>query len=123
MGILAALYVGLVVQSSFVSSDLTGVGRPFLPAALLVLIAACCETSPAILWSGLLGLALDGMSTERLGVQLALASLLGLGLQLMQPKVQKCTRVTLPFRSPSLTGRVELSQFPTSSGAGLGLTC
>ncbi len=79
------IYLGVVVQSSLVPGDLAGMGRPFLPALLLVLIAAGCDATPAILWSGVLGLLLDGLSTERLGVQLALAALLGLGLQLMRP--------------------------------------
>lgn len=85
MGILIVIYLGMAVQSSLISADLAGIGRPFLPAALLVLISACCEAPSAILWSGVLGLILDGMSTERLGVQLAVAALLGLSLRLMQP--------------------------------------
>lgn len=77
------IYAGVIAQTSLVSADLPG--RPFLPAILLVLIAACSEPTPAILWSGLLGLILDGLSMERLGVQLAMASLLALGLQMFRP--------------------------------------
>jgi rod shape-determining protein MreD len=78
------IYVGVVAQSSLVPAELAGMGRPFLPALLLVLIAVRCDATASILWSGLLGFVLDGLSTERLGVQLALAAMLGLGLQLMR---------------------------------------
>jgi cell shape-determining protein MreD len=48
-------------------------------------IAACCEAKLSLLLSGLLGLMLDGLSTERLGVHLAIAVLLAFSLQLLQP--------------------------------------
>lgn len=84
IGILAMIYLGVVAQSSLVPTEILGMGRPFLPAILLVVIALACNATASIVWSGLLGLVLDGLSTERLGVQLALAALLGLGLQVMQ---------------------------------------
>lgn len=85
IGILAMIYAGVVAQTSLIPEELAGPGRPFLPAILLVVIAASCDATPALLWSGLLGLMLDGLSTERLGIQLTLATFLALAMQLMRP--------------------------------------
>ena len=95
IGILVLIYLGVVAQSSLVPEQLAGMGRPFLPAILLVLIAAWCEATPAILWSGVLGFVLDGLSTERLGVQLALAAMLALGMQLLRSMWSSRNRVSL----------------------------
>lgn len=84
-GVLVTIYVGVVAHCSVVPAEVAGMGRPFLPALILVVIAAGCEASLSILLAALLGLILDGLSTERLGVHLALAAMLALGLQLLQP--------------------------------------
>lgn len=85
VGILLMIYLGLVLQTSLVPVESAGVGRPFLPAILMVLIAVGCEATSSILWSGVLGLMVDGLSTERLGIELALAAMIGLGLQWLRP--------------------------------------
>ena len=95
LGILALIYLCVVAQSSLGSTEATGLGRPFLPAALLVLIAATCHPTPSILWSGLLGLVLDALSPDRLGLQLAVAAMLGLGLQVLQPMWRSRSRLAL----------------------------
>ncbi len=95
LGILVLIYLCVVAQSSLVFAQVAGLGRPFLPAALLVLIAAFCDATPSILWSGLLGLLLDGLSPDRLGLQLALAAVLGFGLQLLQPMWRSRSRLAL----------------------------
>ena len=85
VGALVTIYVGVVAHCSVVPTEVAGMGRPFLPALILVVIAAACDASLSILLAGLLGLILDGLSTERLGVHLALAAMLALALQLLQP--------------------------------------
>lgn len=80
-GILAMTYLGLVAQSSLVPGGSTNLGGPFFPALLLVMIAACCGGASSVLWSGLVGLLLDGMSNDKMGVQLILAVVLALMLQ------------------------------------------
>ena len=82
LGILAMIYLGVVAQCSVVPTETHGLGHPFLPAMMLVLIAATCHPTAAILWAGTLGFVLDGLSTERLGIQLGLAALLALGMQM-----------------------------------------
>ena len=85
-GIIGLIYLTAALQSSVMTDELLGASwgtsRPYLPAVALVVIAASCEGTLAIVWSASLGLLLDGLSTERLGMQLSLASLFGLGLQL-----------------------------------------
>lgn len=82
VGILVMIYLGVVAHCSLVPADIMGMGRPFLPAILLVFIAAACHPALAIVWAGFVGFLLDGLSTERLGIQVGLAAMLGLGLQL-----------------------------------------
>lgn len=89
LAILLSIYLCLVVQSSIVA-ELPEVGRPFLPAFLLVMIAMLAHPAIAVIWSGLVGLLLDGLSVERLGVQVGLAAVLALGLQLMKPLWKSC---------------------------------
>ena len=84
VGILVMIYLGVVAHSSLVPADVMGMGRPFVPAILLVFIAAACHPNLAIVWAGFVGFLLDGLSTERLGIQVGLAAMLGLGLQLTQ---------------------------------------
>jgi rod shape-determining protein MreD len=83
-GILCLLYLAVVVQTSVVT-DLPPMGRPFLPALMLMVMAAWCHPVVSILWAGFMGFVLDGISTERLGIQLGLAAILALGLQLLRP--------------------------------------
>lgn len=85
LGLLAMIYLSVVAQSSLVPAGSGGIGQLFLPALMLVVIAAYCGATLSLLLSGLLGLMLDGLSTERLGVHLAIAALLAFSLQLLQP--------------------------------------
>jgi rod shape-determining protein MreD len=82
IGIIGLIYLTVALQSSVVTEEFVAQARPFLPAILLVIIAVWCDGAAAIFWSGCLGIVLDGLSPERLGIQLSLAALLGLGLQL-----------------------------------------
>lgn len=85
LGALVTIYVGVVAHCSLVPAEVGGMGRPFLPALVLVIVAAACDASLSILLAGFLGLILDGLSTEKLGVHLALAAMLALTLQVLQP--------------------------------------
>ena len=121
VGILLMIYLGLVLQTSLVPAETAGMGRPFLPAIVLVMIAVWCEATASILWSAILGLLIDGLSTEHLGIELALAAMLALGLQWMQPVWRShsllalvsmfmltCVtwRITAPMTHAVLAGRV-----------------
>lgn len=79
--ILCSIYLAVAVQSSAIVSEWPVGCRPFLPALVLVAIAFWSNGAAAMAWSASVGLLLDGLSLERLGVQLALATLLGCGLQ------------------------------------------
>ena len=90
--ILCAIYLSIALQSSTLMTELPLQYRPFLPAIALVMIGIWVEGSLAILWSGCLGLLLDGMSSERMGLQLSLCALLACGLQLTHPR-RRCVNV------------------------------
>jgi len=94
LGILILIYLCVIAQTSLVSTEAAGLGRPYLPAAVLVVIAVSCHAT-SILWSGLLGLVLDALSPDRLGLQLAIAAMLGLGLQVLQPMWRSRSRLAL----------------------------
>ncbi len=94
VGILILIYLGVVAQCSLVPQT-AAVGRPFLPAFILVIVVVSCESNLSLVWAAILGLVLDGLSTERLGVQLSLAALLAFGLQLMRPVWQSRSLLSL----------------------------
>lgn len=94
IGILILIYLGVVAQCSLVPQA-SAVGRPFLPAFVLIMIVVSCESNLSLVWAAILGLVLDGLSTERLGVQLGLAALLAFGLHLMRPVWQSRSLLSL----------------------------
>jgi rod shape-determining protein MreD len=120
IGILAMIYVGVVAQSSLIHDVATEFGGPFVPAMLLVLIAAALEGTPAVMASALLGLILDGASTERLGLQMTFATVFGFALQALRPVwgsrsivalvsmamlATVCWRIAAPVTQSLLAGR------------------
>lgn len=80
---------GLIYMTAAVQSNLSPaapeMGRLFLPATILVLVAAWVHPAMAIVCSAILGFVLDGISPERLGIQMSLAAVLALGLQIIRP--------------------------------------
>ncbi len=78
------IYLSIALQSSEIAGWTTTAGGPFLPALTLIVIALWCEGTAAIIWSSGVGLVLDGLSPERLGVQVALTAMIGLGLQILK---------------------------------------
>jgi cell shape-determining protein MreD len=99
-GILILIYASIVAQTSLLT-DWTSASKPFFPALVLVMIAASSHPAVAVFWSGFAGLILDGVSTERLGVQLGLATILALGLQLFRSIWGSCK--VLPLCAAVLT--------------------
>lgn len=84
LGMLGFIYVGLVLQSGVIA-DVPEPGRPFLPAILLIVAAGAFDPLVAMLLAGIIGFLLDGLSTDKLGIQLTVTVLLGFGLQLVFP--------------------------------------
>lgn len=76
-----AVYLTVAVQSSVLSWEGPLVWRPFLPALTLLAITLWVEGASVLVWSAVLGLLLDGLSSERLGMQMSLAVLLAGMLQ------------------------------------------
>ncbi len=78
------IYLTIALQSGEIVGWTTVAGHPFLPALALIFIAFWCEGAAAIIWSAGVGLLLDGLSPERLGVQVALTAMIGLSLQMLK---------------------------------------
>ena len=92
--IFCSIYLAVAVQSSVIVSEWPAGCRPFLPALVLVAIAFWSNGAAAVAWSASVGLLLDGLSLERLGVQLAWATLLGCGLQVAIANVRSSGPIT-----------------------------
>lgn len=119
--IACSIYLTVALQSSAMVGELPPNCRPFLPALTLVAIALWSKGATAIVWSAVLGLLLDGLSPERLGVQMSLAAAVGWGLQAIKSNsrsrgvvsvmaivfvVALLWRVVSPFVYGALSGRV-----------------
>ncbi len=92
--ILSSIYIAVAVQGSAIVGEGSMWCRPFLPALALVAILFWSEGVAAVLWSACLGLLLDGLSLDRLGVQMGLAALLGCGLQVAREQRRSIGAVT-----------------------------
>jgi len=79
--IASSIYLTVALQTSAIVGELPSNCRPLFPAMMLVAICFWSKGAAAIAWSALLGLLLDGLSPERLGVQLSLAAAIGWFLQ------------------------------------------
>ena len=119
--IACSIYLTVALQSSVIVGELPANCRPFLPALTLVVIALWSEGATAIVWSAVVGLLLDGLSPERLGVQMSLAAVVGWGLQAVKSNsrsrgvvsvmaavfvVALLWRAVSPFVYGALSGRV-----------------
>ncbi|MEK6257539.1 MAG: rod shape-determining protein MreD [Planctomycetota bacterium] len=119
--IACSIYLAVALQSSAIVGELPPNCRPFLPALTLVVIGFWSEGAAAIAWSAFLGLLLDGLSPERLGVQMSLAAAIGWGLQVVKSNsrsrgvvsvtaivfvVALLWRVASPLVCSALSGRV-----------------
>ena len=82
--IACSIYLTVALQSGAFVGELPPNCRPFLPALTLVAIGLWSKGSAAMLWSALLGLLLDGLSPERLGIQMSLAAALGWAVQVVR---------------------------------------
>lgn len=119
--IMCSIYLSVALQSSAIVGELPTSCRPFLPALTLVAIALWSNGATAILWSSCLGLLLDGLSPERLGVQMSLAAGIGWGLQVVKARSRSRGEISVmtavfvaallwraisPFLYGALSGRV-----------------
>jgi rod shape-determining protein MreD len=82
------IYLTLVLQSSF-ASDLAFHGfRPWLPGIALVACVLLHDGAASLMWSSLLGLAVDSLSAERLGLNVAIATLVAMGLLITRQEIR-----------------------------------
>ena len=68
------IYCSLVLQSTSASAIAVYQLRPWFPAMVLVACVSLHKGALGIWWAGVLGLAIDGISGERLGVHLVIAT-------------------------------------------------
>lgn len=91
------IYSGLVAQSTLVPM-LPAEIHPCVPALVLLGIGLTTPPSMAIAWSGVMGFALDALTSGRMGIQMGLAALIAWWLQ--------SVRKTWLMRSPVTLGCV-----------------
>jgi len=84
LAIASLIYVALVLQPGLpVELSMAG-ARPWIPGMALVLCLMLAEGSASLIWVSILGLGVDCLSGERLGVHIVVATAVAAGLQVFQ---------------------------------------
>ena len=86
------IYLSLALQSSLAGELLLSHSQPWFPGIMLVVCVILHPGSAGLMWGALLGLGVDCLSGERLGVQVILVTIVGLMLR-------SCTREGATFGS------------------------
>ena len=84
------IYLSLALQSSLAGELLLSHSQPWFPGIMLVVCVILHSGSAGLMWGALLGLGMDCLSNERLGVQVILVTIVGLMLR-------SCTRKGATF--------------------------
>ena len=84
------IYLSLVLQSSFAANLAIYGARPWFPGIVLVMCAFRHDNTGSLLWSAVLGLAVDGVSAERAGVHVAIATLIATFLVIARQDIRSC---------------------------------
>lgn len=77
------IYLALVLQTTVIGDFPDIAFRPWLPGLILVVCIRFSDDAAGLVWSAILGLGVDCLSTERLGIQLTIAVLIAVGTQQM----------------------------------------
>jgi len=86
------IYLSLASQSSLAGELSLSHSQPWFPGIMLVFCVMLHPGSAGLMWGALLGLGVDCLSNERLGVQVILVTIVGLMLR-------SCTREGATFGS------------------------
>lgn len=74
------IYLALAIQPGLPVELSVAGSRPWIPGIVLVLCLVMAEGSEALIWSSLLGLGVDCLSGERLGVHVVVTTVVATGL-------------------------------------------
>ncbi len=81
VAIAAAVYGAVVVQTNPILNSVLRPMNPWLPGIVLATCLLRCDRLTCLTWSAILGLAIDCLTTERLGIDFTIAVLItGIGL-------------------------------------------
>ena len=89
------IYISLVLQSC-VASDLEFQSfRPWFPGIVLAVCVVIHDDVAGVVWAGILGLAVDGLAAERLGVHLVVTTLTAVSLLMTRQETRSNLTVLL----------------------------
>ena len=82
------VYLSVVMQST-IASDLTAFGaKPWFPGMALVACLLLHEGVAFLVWSALLGFFVDGLSPERFGLNIVIATFVAMGLLMAKQEIR-----------------------------------
>ena len=82
--IACAIYLALVLQPSLPADGALTTFRPWLPAIALVVCVQMARETASLAWAGVLGLGVDSLSGDRLGIHVVVATLVATGMIAMK---------------------------------------
>ena len=82
------IYLSLVLQTSLASELTFFEFRPWFPGVALAACVLLHNTTSSVIWASVLGLAIDGLSAERLGLHAILATFVASGLLMARQEIR-----------------------------------
>ena len=89
------IYISLVLQSCVASHLAFHSFRPWFPGIGLAIVVLLHTDVAGLIWAGILGLVVDGLSAERLGVHLVVSTFVAMGLLMTRHDVHSNRTVLL----------------------------
>ena len=89
------IYLSLVLQSYLASDLAIDSFRPWFPGIILAIGILLHTEVAGLVWAGILGLALDGLSAERLGVHLVISTVVAMALMMTRHDIHSNRSVLL----------------------------
>ncbi len=89
------IYLSLVLQSCLAGELAFHSFRPWFPGIVLAIGVLLHKEIAGLVWSGIIGLAVDCLSGERLGVHLVISTFVAMGLMVSRHDIQSNRPVSL----------------------------
>ena len=85
LAVACLIYLALAVQPSLGSGLVFPLFRPWLPGIAVVVCVMLTDGAMSFVWPGVLGLAIDSLSGDRLGVHVIAATIVAIAIKTLQP--------------------------------------
>ena len=116
------IYLSLVLQSCVASDLAIDTFRPWFPGIVLAVCVLIHDDVAGVVWAGILGLVVDGLGAERLGVNLVVTTFTAVGLLMTRQDTRSNGTVFLGFfvfTGVSIWRLASMTTHATLSGRGM----